>query len=140
MSIRITKRPDMAQLFEKKKKAIAEAMARTAEEQATEISRRTQAGTDADGGSFAPYSAGYLAKRRKAGRGSKPDLNFKGTMLRSIRSQVRALGSKIQARIYFNGAKEALKAKGNLRKRKFFALAKSQVEAFKKAIKEAGKS
>ena len=137
MSITVTKRPDMRKLFDEKKKRIAEAMARTAEEEATEISRRSRSGVDADGKSFAPYTKEYAKRKAREGRSTKPDLTFKGRMLEAIRTDVREVGGKIQARIYFNGAKEALKAKGNMRIRKFFRLAKSQVEAFRKAIREA---
>lgn len=48
------------------------------------IKRRTKQGQDADGTPFAPYSASYRERRRRAGFGTAPDLWLRGGMLGSL--------------------------------------------------------
>lgn len=48
------------------------------------IKRRTKAGKDVEGNSFAPYSLRYKEQRRRAGWGMKPDLWLRGGMLGSL--------------------------------------------------------
>lgn len=49
------------------------------------ISRRTDAGKSVSGAPFINYSTGYKKKRQRTGRSTKPDLQFSGEMLRSMK-------------------------------------------------------
>lgn len=139
MSIRITRRPNFEKMATDLTKNLAVGMARAAEEEITEIQRRTGKGSDADNKKFAPYTKAYAEKRKEAGRGTTPNLIFKGTMLRAIRSKVTTSGGKVIAKIFLTG-KEALKAKGNMRWRKFFAFGKDSAARISKTVKEALRS
>jgi hypothetical protein len=48
------------------------------------IKRRTKEGIGFDGQAFAPYSAGYAARRRRAGFQTTPDLWLRGGMLNGM--------------------------------------------------------
>lgn len=131
----------LAEDLRKKQKATLEvAMA----DAATEIVLRTQKGQDARGSRFKLYSSNYgLLKRQNAGRGATVDLigfgytskkgkrlgsPSPGSMLAAINSRVEIIGNKIVGFIFFNSAREAAKAQGNMRTRKFFELAASQIK------------
>jgi hypothetical protein len=123
---------------------------------ATEIVTRTQGGKDSRGTSFAKYSDGYGAlKQRVTGR-IKPDLigfgyrttrngskNKAGTrvgspqpgsMLAAITSEVTKLADGLLGRIFFSSQKEAEKARGNMKIRKFFELSKDQVNKIRNRL------
>lgn len=144
--------------FESIKREILESteikLGRALEETAREIVTRTQKGLDANGSTFKSYSEAYRkAKEFATGRGSKPDLigfNRKrrdgkpsrskaaqrpGSMLASITSDVQRVGRYIVGRIFFSSVKEAQKARGNQRTRRFFALSRQQVERLVNLLK-----
>lgn len=93
----------------------------------TAILTRTAEGEDADSIKFKPYSEKYKKYREKKGRPvSKPDLNFTGRMLGSMRTNV----ARHQGQVFFGRKEESQKAAAhslglkNLKKakRNFFAL------------------
>ena len=95
------------------------ALGRTAEFLMGLIKQRTQRGKNADGLSFAPYKPEYKAFRREKGRQVNfPDLNFSGQMLSNMTQKT----SPTQSIIFFANKFQAMKAVGNQKKRKFFAI------------------
>jgi integrase len=98
-------------------------------DEATRIVLRTQQGKDVDGNSFAEYTEGYAKYRSKRGRKvSPPDLTFTGNMLASIQTTFQKTADAIIGTIFFSSAREALKARGNQEKRRFFGLSDEQVK------------
>jgi len=98
---------------------VQKVLGRTAEFLMGLIKQRTQRGKNADGLSFAPYKPEYKAFRREKGRQVNfPDLNFSGQML----SNMTQKSSPTQAIIFFANKFQAMKAVGNQKKRKFFAI------------------
>jgi hypothetical protein len=94
-------------------------LGRTAEFLMGLIKQRTQRGKNADGLSFAPYKPEYKAFRREKGRQVNfPDLNFSGQMLSNMTQKT----SPTQSIIFFANKFQAMKAVGNQKKRKFFAI------------------
>ena len=95
------------------------ALGRTAEFLMDIIKTRTQKGKNADGIAFAPYKPEYKAFRREKGRQVNfPDLNFSGQML----SNMTQKSDSTKAIIFFANKFQAMKAVGNQKKRKFFAI------------------
>ena len=95
------------------------ALGRTAEFLMFLIKQRTAKGQSSDGNAFPKYTAEYAFLRKKYGRQtSTPDLNFKGQMLSNITEK----STPTQAIIYFANKFQNVKALGNQRKRKFFAI------------------
>ena len=95
------------------------ALGRTAEFVMFLIKQRTAKGVSADNNAFPAYTAEYAFKRKKAGRQTTyPDLNFSGQMLSNITQK----SSPTEAIIYFANKFQNVKALGNQKKRKFFAI------------------
>jgi hypothetical protein len=94
-----------------------EVMVGLAEQAATIVQARTQRGVDADGAAFAPYSEGYLERRRKKGRSEKPDLTFSGRMLGNMTGKFLFYR---KSAVVFSRSEEANKASRNSRLRDFF--------------------
>lgn len=120
-------------LMDRQEKALDRAL----QEAARGIVQRTQQGRDVSGSTFDPYSPKYKEWKRKKGRTGDVDLTFSGKMLQSIQSKIKRTTSAIIGTIYFNGSKEAAKARGNLRYREFFGLSTKQVDEISKALTEA---
>ena len=137
MTIKITKRPDFSQITEDMEKRIQVALDRALADEIQEIISRTQAGKSIEGGTFAPYSKGRAKYRAAHGRGSIPDLTFFGSMLNSITHTVKRGFGEIIGTVFFSSSKEAAKAEGNSRYRKFFGLSKEQIKNVKDAITRA---
>lgn len=137
MSIEVTKRPDFKKITDEMKRNVRIGMARAAEEEITEIRRRTARGYDVKGGQFPEYSKGYKRIRTEKGRALRPDLTFAGHMLRAMTSTIEVLADRITARLFFGSAREAAKASGNMKKRRFFALSKEQKKNITQTIKDA---
>ena len=98
---------------------VQKVLGRTAEFLMGLIKQRTQRGKNADGLSFAPYKPEYKAFRREKGRQVNfPDLNFSGQMLSNMTQKT----NPTQAIIFFANKFQAMKAVGNQKKRKFFAI------------------
>ena len=95
------------------------ALGRTAEFVMFLIKQRTSKGQGADGNPFKDYTAEYAFQRKKAGRQTAfADLNFSGQMLSNITQK----SSPTEAIIYFANKFQNVKALGNQKKRKFFAI------------------
>jgi hypothetical protein len=140
VSIEITKRPDFRKLSEDIKKNIARGMETAGQDELTEISRRSQSdGVDVNGRAFKAYTAAYAKFKAKKDRSLRPDLNLSGDMFRFMNGvEVKRAAGKIVLRMFFKGdAKQASKAKGNMKKRRFFALSRKQVQSIVQTIGEA---
>ena len=94
-------------------------LGRTAEFLMFLIKQRTAKGVSADGNSFPPYTQDYKTFRQNAGRQVQfADLNFSGQMLSNITQK----SEPSFAIIYFANKFQNVKALGNQKKRKFFAI------------------
>ena len=101
------------------------ALGRTAEFLIGLIKQRTQRGINADGNSFPPYTEAYKTFRQQAGRQTQyPDLNFSGQMLSNIVQK----SEPDYAVIYFANKFQNVKALGNQKKRKFFAIGSREIQ------------
>ena len=121
------------------------ALGRTAEFLIGLIKQRTSKGISADNNPFPAYSTkpfyfnitpratptyktfqgGYKEYRSFMGRqNQRPDLNFFGNMLSNITQK----STSTQAIIYFASTREATKAIGNQKKRKFFAIGSNEAK------------
>jgi hypothetical protein len=101
------------------------ALGRTAEFLMGLIKQRTARGINADGNSFPPYTEAYKIFRQQAGRQTQyPDLNFSGQMLSNITQR----SQPTQAIIYFANKFQNVKALGNQKKRKFFAIGAREIQ------------
>jgi hypothetical protein len=101
------------------------ALGRTAEFLMGLIKQRTARGMSADGNSFPPYTEAYKTFRQQAGRQTQyPDLNFSGQMLSNITQK----SQPTQAIIYFANKFQNVKALGNQKKRKFFAIGAREIQ------------
>lgn len=101
------------------------ALGRTAEFLIGLIKQRTQRGINSDGNSFPPYTEAYKTFRQNAGRQTQfPDLNFSGQMLSNIVQK----SEPDYAVIYFANKFQNVKALGNQKKRKFFAIGSREIQ------------
>jgi len=101
------------------------ALGRTAEFLMGLIKQRTARGMSADGNAFPPYTEAYKTFRQQAGRQTQyPDLNFSGQMLSNITQR----SQPTQAIIYFANKFQNVKALGNQKKRKFFAIGAKEIQ------------
>lgn len=101
------------------------ALGRTAEFLIGLIKQRTLRGKDYQGRSFPPYTNVYKEFRQQAGRQTQfPDLNFSGQMLSSITQK----SEPDYAVIYFANKFQNVKAIGNQKKRKFFAIGSQEIQ------------
>lgn len=103
------------------------------EQEAGEIVRRTQSGISLNGGGFVRYSEGYAKYKARKGRNVKPDLTFKGNMLKGIRSKVVTSANVITGFIYFLPS-QAIKAFVNQKLRPFFGLSAEQKQRIVKGL------
>jgi hypothetical protein len=114
---------EVAKNFEKQVREqpliVKTALGRTAEFLMFLIKQRTAKGVSADGNSFPPYTQDYKTFRQNAGRQVQfADLNFSGQMLSNITQK----SEPSFAIIYFANKFQNVKALGNQKKRKFFAI------------------
>jgi hypothetical protein len=101
------------------------ALGRTAEFLMGLIKQRTARGVSSDNISFPPYTEAYKTFRQQAGRQTQyPDLNFSGQMLSNITQR----SQPTQAIIYFANKFQNVKALGNQKKRKFFAIGAREIQ------------
>ena len=114
----------MQDVLARKKKAFLVAV----QDQIAIIQARTQKGLDFENKGFAEYTDKYKEKRKKGGNQiDPPNLTITGNMLASIRlSNTRETPTGISTEIVFGSDQEARKARGNMKKRKFFALSDEQ--------------
>jgi hypothetical protein len=101
------------------------ALGRTAEFLIGLIKQRTSRGKDYQGKSFPAYTNVYKEFRQQAGRQTQfPDLTFSGQMLSSITQK----SEPDYAVIYFANKFQNVKAIGNQKKRKFFAIGSQEIQ------------
>jgi hypothetical protein len=101
------------------------ALGRTAEFLMGLIKQRTARGVSSDNISVPPYTEAYKTFRQQAGRQTQyPDLNFSGQMLSNITQR----SQPTQAIIYFANKFQNVKALGNQKKRKFFAIGAREIQ------------
>ena len=101
------------------------ALGRTAEFLIGLIKQRTSRGINSDGNQFPPYTEAYKTFRQNAGRQTQyPDLNFSGQMLSNITQR----SEPSYAIIYFANKFQNVKALGNQKKRKFFAIGSREIQ------------
>jgi hypothetical protein len=112
---------------------------RIVSDEATIIVARTGKGIDAEGASFAPYVPKYAKIRGDLGfNTSPPDLRRTGNMLSSIRlKNTKITETSASTEIAFGSQIEIDKARGNMRKRNFFALSDEQIQRIKRRLQEA---
>lgn len=135
MPIEVKGQDVVIKLVEQKLKQIEDRFEPALQDEVTRLIARTQQGRDVDNQPFAPYSAGYAETRRAAGRRpSPPDLTFTGQMLNAIQTRVDRAAGKLIGTVFFSSAREAAKASGNQRLRRFFAFGKEQVERLKRKL------
>jgi hypothetical protein len=111
---------------------VQKSLGRTAEFLMFLIKRRTARGKDFNGMDFAKYTSEYRKIRQAKQLPTKPDLFFSGKML----SNMTQKSSPTQAQIYFTSVREGLKAMGNQRKRKFFAIGDAEAPVLKNKFME----
>ena len=101
------------------------ALGRTAEFLIGLIKQRTTRGKDYQGKAFPAYTNVYKEFRQQAGRQTQfPDLTFSGQMLSSIVQK----SEPDYAVIYFANKFQNVKAIGNQKKRKFFAIGSQEIQ------------
>ena len=126
----------VAENFEKQireqPRVVQKALGRTAEFLMFIIKRRTARGKDFKGADFVKYTDEYRKIREAKQLPLKPDLFFSGKML----SNMTQKSSPTQAQIYFTAVREGLKAMGNQRKRKFFAIGDNEAPLLKNKFME----
>jgi hypothetical protein len=111
---------------------VQKSLGRTAEFLMFLIKRRTARGKDFNGMDFAKYTPEYRKIREAKQLPTKPDLFFSGKML----SNMTQKSSPTQAQVYFTAIREGLKAIGNQRKRKFFAIGDAEAPLLKNKFME----
>jgi hypothetical protein len=101
------------------------ALGRTAEFLIGLIKQRTTRGRDYQGKAFPAYTNVYKEFRQQAGRQTQfPDLTFSGQMLSNITQK----SEPDYAVIYFANKFQNVKAIGNQKKRKFFAIGSQEIQ------------
>jgi len=111
---------------------VQKSLGRTAEFLMFLIKRRTARGKDFNGMDFAKYTPEYRKIREAKQLPTKPDLFFSGKML----SNMTQKSTPTQAQVYFTAIREGLKAIGNQRKRKFFAIGDAEAPLLKNKFME----
>ena len=128
MSITITGTQKIQKRLNKLSHAITEKdLTKVTSEARNRIQKRTNQGRTAAGGTFKPLTEKYRTYKIAKGRVGKPNLHFKGDLLRGM--DVGSI-SKWVKKIYFPDETERKKAeghhfgRGNLPRRSFFRLGK----------------
>ena len=111
---------------------VQKSLGRTAEFLMFLIKRRTARGKDFNGMDFVKYTPEYRKIREAKQLPTKPDLFFSGKML----SNMTQKSTPSQAQISFSTIREGLKAMGNQRKRKFFAIGDAEAPLLKNKFME----
>jgi len=111
---------------------VKKSLGRTAEFLMFLIKKRTARGKDFNGMDFAKYTPEYRKIREEKQLPLKPDLFFSGKML----SNMTQKSTPSYAQVYFSSIREGLKAMGNQRKRKFFAIGDAEAPLLKNKFME----
>jgi hypothetical protein len=111
---------------------VQKSLGRTAEFLMFLIKRRTAKGKDFNGMDFVKYTPEYRKIREAKQLSARPDLFFSGKML----SNMTQKSTPTYAQVYFTAVREGLKAIGNQRKRKFFAIGSAEAPLLKNKFME----
>lgn len=138
MGIKVTKRIDIQAAKKKLTTGLEQKFEQAISDETTRMIARFQRGVDVEGGSFVPYTKPYARYKAKRGRRTTPvDLTFTGSMARAITYRIKKLGNKLRAEVFFSNAKDAAKASGNLKTRRFFGFSSEQLRRIKTVIDQA---
>jgi hypothetical protein len=133
MTVKVTTNFNFSLKIKEKLENIQEKFSRGLEDIATQLNIDASAGRDIEGNTFQPYSPKYAEKRKIKGyQVSPPNLTITGTMLSSIRTDIRKEGANVVGRISVND--DPKKVEGNLKKRNFFGLSAKRLAELKKKI------
>lgn len=111
---------------------IAQRFEQVLADEAARIVLRTESGQDVNGSPFVDYTPAYARRKAKKGRQvAHPDLTDTGAMLGSIQTRVEPTTNGYRGTIFFGSAREAAKASGNMKTRRFFGLSEEQVTRIK---------
>jgi len=150
MGIRIKSAPNFSKMKSDIQAALITELKHFAGEQLEEVKTRTfTRGVDANDAPFAPYTSKYQRFKNRHTNGivsrngkqqanaikgvgsfARPNLILSGDMQRAVQSGVFIQGKKIVVKVFING-KDALKALGNMKKRKFFLISKKSEQDFR---------
>lgn len=137
MGIRIKRKPDFNRMKERVQSGLVDEMKAHALDTLEEIKTRTVSkGVDASGAAFTAYTPKYRrfkGEKTKSNAG-KVNLTLTGRMIQSLQVSVVQRGTKTIAKIFPSSNKEALKVRGNMRYREFFAISEEQGKAFNDRI------
>lgn len=123
------------QIAKDMQQAVAKQLGVILSDEVTKMKLRIKQGQDVDGQTFKEYTEEYKAFKRSKGRSvGVPDLLLTGAMQNAITQAITIAGNKIRGKVYFSSAKEAEKAKGNIKKRKFFGFTQEQIKRIKDKI------
>lgn len=103
-------------------------------EAAREIIERTRQQKGVEGGAFKRLSPTYQKYKVSKGRKGVPDLTFSGSLLNSIQTKVEKIGKDLIGLIFFSSPKEAAKATGLMKLRRFFDLSAKQKDNISKKL------
>ena len=133
MTVKVTTNFNFSLKVKEKLENIQEKFGRGLEDIVTRLQYDANAGRDIEGNTFRPYHPKYAEKRKEMGKQvSPPNLTITGTMLSSIRTDIRKEGANVVGRISVND--DPKKVEGNLKYRKFFGLSKERLAELKKKI------
>lgn len=136
--IAIEKSPDFKRISHDLRERAGRAFQSQLELETREIEKRTLSGRDVDGNQFAKYSEAYRKwKVEKKQRSNTVNLEFSGDMLAAMTTKVEKTATSFIGKIFFASAKEAAKARGNNRLRRFFGLSKEQIRRLSLSVKNA---
>lgn len=133
MTVKVTTNFNFSLKVKQKLENIQEKFGRGLEDIVTRLQYDAKAGRDIEGNTFKEYHPSYKKIRAEAGKQVSPsDLTITGTMLSSIRTDIRKEGANVVGRISVND--DPKKVEGNLKYRKFFGLSKERLAELKKKI------
>ena len=133
MTVMVTTNFNFSLKVKEKLENIQEKFGRGLEDIATQLNIDASAGRDIEGKQFDKYNDKYEAWRKKKGyQTTPPNLTITGTMLSSIRTDIRKEGSNVVGRISVND--NPGKVEGVNKKRNFFGLSAKRLAELKKKI------
>lgn len=133
MTVKVTTNFNFSLKVKEKLENIQEKFGRGLEDIATRLQADAASGKDIEGKTFDKYNDKYKAWRGEKGyQTAPPNLTITGTMLSSIRTDIRKEGANVVGRISVND--DPKKVEGNLKYRKFFGLSKERLAELKKKI------
>lgn len=136
MTITFKSNVDFKKIAAEQSEKRARLLSRALEEESRAIIERTRSGTGISGGKFEKLSEKYKKYKTKKGRRGVPDLTFSGRMLAAITSKVERTATGLLGSVFFNSPREADKARGNQKLRKFFGFSKEQIRRITEKLRK----